>query len=241
MKKHSYFFIILKSIYLNINHFLKKYLNKLNLLGNKNQKTKKSVLNRVIITSLLIFFLGMGYLFIPNLFNKSKLKLEVENQISQRYEITFLLSDNLEYKIFPTPHFEFLNSELFHINDKIADLNNLKVFISFKNFFSNKINVKNIILSNANFSLNDDNLNFFSKILKFPNNENKLILKNTNIFYENSEKEILFINKIVNYDLSYDLQKKSNILIGQGEIFNIPYDVNIKNNNEEKKLYLKIL
>ncbi len=29
--------------------------------------------------------------------------------------------------------------------------------------------------------------------------------------------------------------------MGQGEIFNIPYQIDIENNNEEKKLYLKIL
>ena len=241
MKKHSYLVKILKSIYLNINHFLKNYLNKLNLLGNKNQKTKKSVLNRLNITILLIFFLGMSYLSIPNLYNKSKIKLELENQISQNYGSTFVLSDNLNYKIFPSPHFEFLNSELFYANDKIADLTNLKFFISFKNFFSSKINIKNIILDGANVNIDKNHLNFFSKFLKFSDNENKFIIKNTNFFYENSEKEILFLNKILSYELFYDIKKKLNFLIGQGEIFNIPYQIDIENNNEEKKLYLKIL
>ena len=138
MKKHSYLVKILKSIYLNINHFLKKYLNKLNLLGNKNQKLKKSVLNRLIITFFFIFFLGMSYLSIPNLYSKSKIKLELENQISQNYGSTFILSDNLNYKIFPIPHFKFLNSELLYANDKIADLINLKVYISFNNLPTSK-------------------------------------------------------------------------------------------------------
>jgi hypothetical protein len=166
MKKHSYLVKIFKSIYLNINHFFEKYLNKLNLIGNKNQKTKKNALNRLIITILFVFFLGMSYLSIPNLYSKSKIKLELENQISQNYESTFLLSDNLNYKIFPIPHFEFLDSELFHGNDKIADLINLKVFISFNNFFSNKININNIILDGANFNIDKNYLNFFSKFLK---------------------------------------------------------------------------
>lgn len=241
MKKHSYLVKILKSIYLNINHFLEKYLNKLNIIGNKNQKKPRSLINRLIITFLFIFFLGMSYLSIPNLYSKSKIKLEIENQISQRYDSTFLLSNNLNYRIFPVPHFEFLNSELFHMNDKIADLINLKVFISFNNFFSNKINVKNIILDGANFNPDNNNLNFFLKILKLPVNKNKFLIKNTNFFYKNLEKEILFVNKILNYDLYYDLEKKLNILMGQGEIFNIPYQIDIENNNEEKKLYLKIL
>ena len=241
MKKHSYLVKILKRINLNINHFFEKYLNKLNLIGNKKKKTKKSLLNRLIITFLLIFFLGMSYLSIPNLYSKSKIKLELENQISKNYGSTFLLSDNLNYKIFPIPHFEFSNSELFHYNDKIADLINLKVFISFNNFFSSKINIKNIILDGSNFNINKNHLNFFSKFLKFSDNENKFIIKNTNLFYENSEKEILFVNKILNYDLFYDIKKKLNFLIGQGEIFNIPYQIDIENNNEEKKLYLKIL
>ena len=48
MKKHSYLVNILKSIYLNINHFFEKYLNKLNLIGNKNQKTKKMYLTDLL-------------------------------------------------------------------------------------------------------------------------------------------------------------------------------------------------
>ena len=241
MKKHSFLVKILKRINLNINHFFKKYLNKLNLIGDKNQKIKKSVLNRLIIAFLLIFFLGISYLSIPNLYSTSKIKLELDNQISQNYGLTFLLSDNLKYKIFPIPHFEFSNSELFNGNAKIADLTNLKVFISFKNFFSSKINIKNIILDGANFNIDKNYLNFFSKFLKFSNNENKFIINNTNFFYENSEKEILFVNKILNYNFFYDIKKKLNFLIGQGEIFNIPYQIDIENNNEEKKLYLKIL
>ena len=167
MKKHSYLVKILKRINLNINHFFEKYLNKLSLISNKNQKTKKSILNRLIITFILIFFLGMSYFSIPNLYNKSKIKLELENQISQNYGSTFLLSDNLKYKIFPIPHFEFSNSELFYGNDKIADLINLKVFIFFNNFFSRKINIKNIILDGANFNIDKNYINFFYKFLKF--------------------------------------------------------------------------
>ena len=241
MKKHSYLVKILKLINLNINHFFEKYLNKLSLISNKNQKTKKSVLNRLIITFLLIFFLGMSYLSIPNLYSKSKIKLELENQISQNYGLNFFLSDNLKYKIFPIPHFEFSNSELFHGNNKIADLINLKVFIFFNNFFSSKINIKNIVLDGVNFNIDKNDLNFISKFLKFSDNENKFIIKNTNFFYENSEKEILFINKIFNYEIFYDIKKKLNFLIGQGEIFNIPYQIDIENNNKEKKIYLKIL
>jgi len=202
MKKHSYLVKILKSIYLNINHFLEKYLNKLNIIGNKNQKKPRSLINRLIITFLFIFFLGMSYLSIPNLYSKSKIKLEIENQISQRYDSTFLLSNNLNYRIFPVPHFEFLNSEIFHMNDKIADLINLKVFISFNNFFSNKINVKNIILDGANLNVDNNNLNFFSKILKFPLNKNKFLIKNTNFFYKNLEKEIEHVKQYV--DLKTD-------------------------------------
>jgi hypothetical protein len=45
----------------------------------------------------------------------------------------------------------------------------------------------------------------------------------------------------LNYDLFFDTKKKLIFLIGQGEIFNIPYQIDIKNNIEEKKLYLKVL
>ena len=40
------------------------------------------------------------------------------------------------------------------------------------------------------FNIDKNYLNFFSKFLKFSENENKFTIKNANFFYENSEKEI---------------------------------------------------
>ena len=53
---------------------------------------------------------------------------------------------------------------------------------------------------------------FFEKLLKTEPNENQIIFKNSNIFYENKYNEILFINKINNSRFFYDSNNLQNVL-----------------------------
>ena len=56
-------------------------------------------------------------------------------------------------------------------------------------------------------------------------NENKIIIKKSNIFFENSDEELLFLNKIKNSKFYFDSYNLENVLISKNEIFNIPYTV----------------
>ena len=82
------------------------------------------------------------------------------------------------------------------------------------------------------FSLND--LLFFEKLLKTEPNENQIIFKNSNIFYENKFNEILFINKISNSRFFYDSNNLQNVLISENKIFNLPFKLLIKNDKFNK-------
>ena len=67
-----------------------------------------------------------------------------------------------------------------------------------------------------------------------------LKIKNGNIFFRDSQKEVLFINKINNLKYYYDPFELINILYVENEIFNFPYSLKIINYEDEKKLYSEL-
>ena len=111
----------------------------------------------------------------------------------------------------------------------------MKIYISSKNFFTfNKISINDIIFNNADFNIQLNDLEFFEKLLKTEPNENQIIFKNSNIFYENKLNEILFINKISNSRFFYDANNLQNVLIADNKIFNLPFKLIIKNDKFNK-------
>ncbi len=116
-------------------------------------------------------------------------------------------------------------------------MGNIKIFISPKKFFSfNKVFIKDIILNKSDFNIQFKDLSFFQKLLKTEPNENKIVIKNSNIFYENKDEEILFINKLSNSKFFYDQKNLQNVLHAKSEIFNLPFKISIKNDKFNKKV-----
>ena len=107
-------------------------------------------------------------------------------------------------------------------------------------FSLKNININEVILENTNFELNIKNSNFFLKLLDNNFLDANLKIKNSNIFFRYSQKEVLFINKINNLKYYYDPFDLINILYVENEIFNFPYSLKIINYEDEKKLYTKL-
>ena len=72
--------------------------------------------------------------------------------------------------------------------------------------------------------------------MKTAPNENKIIIRNSDIFYKNDYDEVLFINKIYHSKFYYDSSKLKNILSSKNKIFNVPYKVKIENDKFNKKI-----
>ena len=79
--------------------------------------------------------------------------------------------------------------------------------------------VKNVIIEEANFNLNKNNYNFFIKLLDNNFVDIKLEILDSNIFYKNSENNVLFINNIESAKYIYDLKELKNILYSKNNIF----------------------
>jgi hypothetical protein len=238
MSKHNYFVIFLKKINLSINSLLEKYLNKLNF----NNLSNIARSNKVFLTFVTIAILFLSYLSIPHIYNKIEIKKELENQLLSKFNLNFNFSKDIDYNFFPTPHFTIEDSSIFENQFEISDVKKLYIFISLNNLFSLKnIVIKDVLLEDANFSLNKKNSNFFIKLLDNNFLESSFSIKNSNIFFRNTEVEedVLFINKILDMRYYYDSKELKNIVTSKNEIFNIPYYFTTYK-NEEKKIFSKI-
>ena len=85
--------------------------------------------------------------------------------------------------------------------------------------------------------------------MKIEPNRNKVIIKDSNIFFRNQNDEVLFINQIINSSFYYDFKNLKNALSSKNRIFNVPYKLIAQNDKlneifqfkfDSNKLVLKI-
>ena len=237
MSKTKSFLKYFKNINNSINNLLEKNLNKLNF-KNLSYLFKN---NKLILIFVAVFVLFVSYLLIPTFYKQPDISKELKNELQNKFNLNFKFSSNLKYNIFPRPHFTIVDSNIFDDKSEISKVNNLKIFVSLNNFFSlGNIEIKDLIIDNANFDLNKNNYNFFINLLNKNFKESNLIIKNSNIFFRNSNEEILFISKIIKTKYYYQKKETKNILFSENEIFNIPFSMETYFNEDKSKIFSKI-
>ena len=237
MIRHKFFVTLVKRINLSINNLLKKNLNKLNL-NNFFYIVCSRKFFLIFVTLAILFIL---YLSLPIIYNKEVVSIELKKQLQNKFNLDFKFTENVTYNFLPRPHFISEKSLILEDQNEISVIKNLKIYVSLKNLFSLKnMKVNDVILENANFNLNYQNYNFFKKLLYGNYKDSSLKIKDSNIFYRNKEKEVLFINRIKNMNYFYDVKVLQNIIISSNEVFNIPYSFRLYDNQVEKKIFTKI-
>ncbi len=237
MTKPNSFVKNLKNINKSINSLLERNLNKLKF---DNLKILASN-NKFILTFVALFFLFVSYLLVPTFYKQGDISKELKNELLNKFNLDFTFNQKLNYNFFPRPHFVSSKSSILENQNKIADIDKLKIYVSLDNLFSLKnINIKKVILENTNFELNIKNSNFFVKLLDNNFLDANLNIKNSNIFFRDSENEILFINIIKDLKYYYDPNELKNILYSKNEIFNTPFSLKVINHKDETKLYTKL-
>ena len=242
MIKHRYLSDFLKKISILINNLIKKNSKKFDLKEKKKFILQFISLNRLIIGLILSLILGLIYLSLPILFNKSEVQNNIKNQLKSRYDVKFKFSTDLKYNLFPLPNYKFENVEILDNNDnKLADIKNLKLNLKISNFFSPKnLKTREIYLESAKFNLYKKDLNFFFNLLDNDYHKSKIIILNSYIFFKNELDEVLLINKIKKMEYFYNSKKMQNILNVKNEIFNVPYSLEIYNDKDNKKIFAKL-
>ena len=237
MSKHNYFVAFLKKINLFINSLLKKYLNKLNINNSSNIIQS----NKVFLSFVALIILFLSYLSIPHIYNKLEIQKELESQLSDKFSLNFIFSKKISYRFFPRPQFIIEDLIILENQSKISNIKKLSINVSLGNLFSlKKVAINDVIIENANFDINKENSEFFTKLLDHNFIDGSMVIKNSNIFFRNNDQEVLFINKIINMKYHYDVKKLKNIMSSQNEIFNIPYTFKSSKDSVNKKIFSKI-
>ena len=132
----------MKKIVKNFNNLIRKTIFKVK--DKTNNKLKISVFNKVLIGFISLLFFYLFYLLIPLLYDKDWVQSSIENKIFKEFRINLSSSADISYRILPAPHFLIKNSKILINGTKseksIADIKNLKVFLSKKNFLKKKKN-----------------------------------------------------------------------------------------------------
>ena len=234
MRKTNFFSKFFKNISHLINSLLEKNLNKLNF-KNLSYLFKN---NKIILTFVAFIVIFISYLLLPTFYKQSDISNKLKIELQKKFDVNFEFSGKINYNFFPRPHFTTTLSTIFDTKKEISKINELKIFVSLDNLFSFKnIKIKDLIFENANFNLNKENYNFFVQLLNKNFIDGKLTIKDSNIFFRNSEDEVLFINKIMNMKYYYDPKEFKNIFVSDNEIFNIPYSMK-SYFNDKKSIFI---
>ena len=105
MQKHNSFNKKFKKQFLSINNLIESYFNKLNNLKLRSKKSSLIKNNKVVLIIGISVILALSYLTIPSFFNKKLIQTSIENQVLKKYNFKIKFNENINYRIFPKPHF----------------------------------------------------------------------------------------------------------------------------------------
>ncbi len=238
MNKHNLLIKKVKQRFLSINNLIESYFNKLKFLKKNFKKIEFIRNNRVFFGLSAVVILTFSYFLIPTMYDQNVIQSEIKNQILKKYNININFNENIRYGLLPKPHFQTKNLSIIRNKNEIGSVGNFKIYIDVGNFFSfNEIQTKDLILKKTAFNIKKEDFEFFEELLKTEPNENKIILKKSDIFFRGNDDELLFLNKIKIGKFYYDSFNLENVFTSKNEIFNIPYKLDIKNDKFNKNVF----
>ena len=222
----------MKQAVIKFNNLLKRTIFKVQDKTNNNFKI--SNFNKLLITFISLLFLYLFYLLIPLLYDKTWVQSSIESKLLKEFKINLSTSSDISYRILPTPHYLIKDSKIL-IDDQekqnsISEIKNLKVFISQKNLFNReKMNLIEMVIDNANFTLIRDNFSLLQNIDNKKFSNEKIKINNSNIFFKDNLGETIAIIKVSKAFLFFDDKKSLNIVKIKGNVFKIPFIFNLDN------------
>ena len=238
-KRIVIFFLLL----LSVNEGIKSFFKSPKVRINSKRKIKETLinLNRKIIISLGSgVILVLSYFLIPSFYNKDLLKIRLENQIREKYNLEIKFEKPLRYGLFPKPHFYNKDTVLNYKDDNLAKADLTKIYITKNNFFSlEHLKIKNLIFKQTEFNVNSKNFDFFKKLLNSNKSSDYINFKDSKLFYKDKNKDVIFLTNI-NSLISLHNDEFNQELNTNLEIFNIPLKIKIVNNLKKKNAFIDI-
>jgi len=219
----------MKKIVKIFNNFIKKTIFKVE--NKTNNKFQVSTFNKYVIAIISILFIYIFYLLIPLLYDKNWLQNKIIEKLKDEFNISLIDTTEISYLILPRPHFSIKNSTI-----SLAKFEIINIYINQNNFFNkNNLNIDEVIIHEANFSLLKEDLKELSTNTKDKFSNKKIKIKNSNIFFKDNLGEVTSIIKISNAALLFDEKKLLNLIDLRGSIFNIPFSLDYQHTIDSKK------
>ena len=234
----------MKQIIKNFNNLVKRTI--LKVQNKTNNNFNISVFNKYLITFITSLFLYLFYLLIPLLYDKTWLQANIESKLLNEFKVNLSTSADISYRILPAPHFLIKDSKILVAEGEktksIAEIKDFQIFLSQANLFDKeKMNIKKIVISNANFSLLRGDIKLLNEHISKKFSNKKVTIKNSNIFFKDNLEEIISIIKVDKTVLFFDDEKLLNFFKLKGEVFNLPFTFDFISSNDSikyKEFYL---
>ncbi len=200
----------------------------------------KSLDKKIFIILATIFITIIVYFSLPSFYVKDKVRAQIENQILREFNFKVILDKDLQYGLFPQPHFLIKNVKIEHNSKIISNSKNIKIFISSKNFLKfNRIKIKNLIFVKTNFKIDQSNFEFFFKLLNNDINDQDIKFIKSKLFYLDQSGDIIFLTEIKKLHYLYQ-DEFLNKIDSKFEIFNLPINLSAEHDAKKNKILQKI-
>ena len=201
-------------------------------------------IKKAFFAASFIFFIYLLYLSIPSLYDTGRVQKDIVKKLNQDFNLNFSLSTDIHYRILPKPHFIIKDCELIelqsNVSKRIAEIQELKIFINQTNFFNKDITIKNLSFSKANFFISKSNIEFIKKFLDNKFSKKAIKVNKSKIFFRDKRDEIVFIYTIKKIGALYDDDENKNKFFMEGDLFNINNKINWTKNFITNKKVTKV-
>ena len=224
----------MKKIVKIFNNFIKRTIFKVE--NKTNDKFHVSNFSKYIIAIIAVLFIYIFYLSIPLLYDKNWVQNKIVTKLSDEFNINLSNSFDISYRILPKPHYLIKDTKT-----TLAEIKELNVYISQNNLFNEgSIRINEVVIEEANFSLLKDNFKTIYEDSENKFSKKKIKINNSNIFFKDNLNEVISIIKISNAFYFFDEKNLFNLFDLNGEVFNIPFELNYQNIiNSQKKIKIK--
>ena len=225
----------MKQFVKNFNILVKRTIFKVE--NKTNDKLKISSFNKILITFISLLFLYIFYLLIPTIYDKDWVKDNIKTKLFKEFKLNLNSFENISYRILPAPHFLIKDTNLLSNNPSnkksIAEIRVLKIFLNQLNFLNKeKMAIKKVIISNANFSLLRNDLKELNNSTNHKFSHNEIKVKESNIYFKDNLDEIITIIKVNEANFFFDNERLENQFNLKGNIFAIPFTFEMKTKND---------
>ena len=208
---------------------------------------KKFKINYLIFIISIIFFYYLIYLSFPGILHNKSDQNYFTNLLKTQYGLEFALTPEINYSILPKPHFQINDAKIFNkkkdFQKEIAEVKKIKIYLFQNNFFKKKkLKIKSVELIQTNFFFDKFDMPFLKSFFKKGFSEKPITIKRANLFYQDINKGTVSFLNLKRVNINYNNKIKQDLLISEGDIFNIPFNISWKQdkNRLEQTTNLKL-